>query len=207
MADSATPVRILLVDQSAERAEALGHLLREMGYPEVRICDSSGCTCGMGGDLLDHVEQFRPDVVLLEIDNPKRDYLEQLATLQDQRPTPVAVFCQDAQAQSVRDAVQSGVCAYVVEGIQPRQVKPAIDLAMSTFGAFTRLKREAADARAELNDRKKIDRAKRRLMTVQNLSEQEAYDSIRKLAMDRQRKMSEAADDVLAMLKILDPSS
>lgn len=196
MPSSVNLPRVLLIDQSEQRAEALNLLLKRAGYAEVLICQP--CE-----DVLERVQQWRPDVVLVEIDNPQRDFIEQLATLRDQCPTPVAVFCQDAEAQNIREAVETGVCAYVVEGVQPSQVRPAITLAMSTFQAVTRYRNEATVAREKLEERKKVDRAKRLLMTSQNLTEQQAYDTVRKLAMDRQRKMSEAADDLIAMMKIV----
>lgn len=199
MAQRNDDIRILLIDQSDKRAAALETVLRKAGNQHVFHRQPSV-------DLVDQVAEVNPDVVLVEIDDPQRDILEQLATLRDRRPTPVAVFCQDAAAQSIRSAVESGVCAYVVEGAHPEQVQPAIGLAMATFSAFARLRDEATQARAELEDRKKIDRAKRLLMTTQNLTEDQAYQALKKLAMNRQRKLADAADDLVAVAKLFDGS-
>lgn len=189
-------IRILLIDELDSRAEALMRLLQESGYRHV-------FRSSLSNDLIGQVAEIAPDIVLVEIDSPKRDMLEQLATLQDQRPTPVAVFCQDAEAQSIRAAVESGVCAYVVQGIQPQQVKPAIGLAMSTFRGLAKLRNEAASAKEALAERTKVDRAKRLLMSSQGLSEEEAYNVLKKLAMDRGRKLADAADDLTAAMRIM----
>lgn len=188
-------LRILLIDPSDTRAAALETVLHQSGNHEVlRYLPAD--------DILAKVAEVEPDIVLVEIDDPQRDIIEQLTTLRDRRPTPVAVFCQNAAAQSIQSAVESGVCAYVVEGVHPEQVQPAISLAMATFSAYRKFRDEAAQARAALEDRKKIDRAKRLLMTTQNLSENDAYQAIKKLAMSRQRKLAEAADDLVAVAKL-----
>lgn len=187
-------ITVAVIDDSPQRSQALEELLHSVGYTRTFVID-------IKLDVVDQILQLKPDVVLVEIESPRRDMLEQLSTLRDRRPTPVAVFCQNGQAQSIHAAVESGVCAYVVEGVQPDQVKPAIGLAMSTFRAFNKLRQQADAAKQQLHDRKRIDHAKRILMAKQNLSEEEAFQAIKKLAMDRQRKLPDAADDIVAFLK------
>ena len=184
-------ITVAVVDDSPQRSEALEKLLHSIGYSRTFVID-------IKRDVVDQILELKPDVVLVEIESPRRDMLEQLSTLRDRRPTPVAVFCQNGQAQSIHAAVESGVCAYVVEGIQPDQVKPAIGLAMSTFRAFNKLRQQVDAAKQQLHDRKRIDNAKRVLMSKHNLSEEKAFQAIKKLAMDRQRKLSDAADDIVA---------
>lgn len=186
-------ITVAVVDDSPQRSQALEELLHSIGYTQTFVID-------MELDVVDQILELKPDVVLVEIESPRRDMLEQLSTLRDRRPTPVAVFCQNGQSQSIHAAVESGVCAYVVEGIQPDQVKPAIGLAMSTFRAFNKFRLQAETAKQQLHDRKRIDNAKRILMAKRDLSEEEAYQAIKKLAMDRQRKLPDAADDIVAFL-------
>ena len=187
-------ITVAVVDDSPQRSQALEELLHSIGYARTFVVD-------IERDVVDQIMELKPDVVLVEIESPRRDMLEQLSTLRDRRPTPVAVFCQNGQAQSIHAAVESGVCAYVVEGIQPDQVKPAIGLAMSTFRAFNKLRQQVDAAKQQLHDRKRIDNAKRVLMSKHNLSEEQAFQTIKKLAMDRQRKLSDAADDIVAFTK------
>lgn len=186
-------ITVAVVDDSIERSQALEELLHSIGYTQTVVID-------INRDVVDQILELKPDVVLVEIESPRRDMLEQLSTLRDRRPTPVAVFCQNGQAQCIHAAVESGVCAYVVEGIQPEQVKPAIGLAMSTFRAFNKFRKQAESAKQQLHDRKRIDNAKRILMAKRDLSEEDAYQAIKKLAMDRQRKLPDAADDIVAFI-------
>ena len=195
MAFENSKITVAVVDDSPQRSQALEELLHSIGYSRTFVVD-------IESDVVEQILQLKPDVVLIEIESPRRDMLEQLSTLRDRRPTPVAVFCQNGQAQSIHAAVESGVCAYVVEGIQPDQVKPAIGLAMSTFRAFNQLRQQVDAAKQQLDDRKRIDKAKRVLMSKHNLSEEKAFQTIKKLAMDRQRKLSDAADDIVAFTKV-----
>ena len=194
MTSESSKITVAVVDDSPERSQALEELLHSIGYARTFVIDAER-------DIADQILELKPDVVLVEIESPRRDMLEQLSTLRDRRPTPVAVFCQNGQAQSIHAAVESGVCAYVVEGVQPEQVKPAIGLAMSTFRAFNKLRQQVDAAKQQLHDRKRIDNAKRVLMSKHNLSEEQAFKAIKKLAMDRQRKLSDAADDIVAFTK------
>jgi len=190
-------ITVAVVDDSPERSQALEELLHSIGYTQTVVVD-------IHRDVVDQILELKPDVVLVEIESPRRDMLEQLSTLRDRRPTPVAVFCQNGQAQSIHAAVESGVCAYVVEGIQPEQVKPAIGLAMSTFRAFNKFRQQAEAAKQQLHDRKRIDNAKRVLMAKRDLSEEEAFQAIKKMAMNRQRKLPDAADDIVAFFNAFD---
>ena len=194
MVSENSKITVAVVDDSLQRSQALEELLNSIGYTRTFVID-------IERDVVDQILELKPDVVLVEIDSPRRDMLEQLSTLRDRRPTPVAVFCQNGQSQSIHAAVESGVCAYVVEGVQPDQVKPAIGLAMSTFRAFNKLRQQVDAAKQQLDDRKRIDNAKRVLMSKHDLSEEQAFKAIKKLAMDRQRKLSDAADDIVAFTK------
>lgn len=180
----------MLVDQSAERRVILEKILRENGYMHVFS------TCGLD-DLYDVVTTVRPDVVLIELDSPSRDTLEQLQAIRDARPTPVVMFAQDQNVQTVHSAVGSGVCAYLCERADRSSVKPAIALAMATFDAYRSVRREADRYRWELDSRKKVDRAKAILMRTHKIEEDEAHRLLRKMAMDQNRKLSLIVEDVI----------
>jgi len=132
------------------------------------------------------------------LDSPSRDTLEQLRAIRWRQPTPVVMFAQDQDAQTVHAAVDSGVCAYMVDSVDRGTVKPAIALAMATFDAFRRLRNEADKYRTELDTRKQIDRARAILMESKGLGEEDAYRTLRKMAMDQNRRLHLVADDVIA---------
>ena len=189
--DRPSPLKMMLVDQSASRRDILEKILRDNGYVNVFV------TSGLG-DIFELVESMQPDVVLIELDSPRRDTLEQLRAIREQRPTPVVMFAQDQDVQTVHAAVESGVCAYMVDSVDRGTVKPAIALAMATFEAYRRVRLEADGYRRELVSRKKIDRAKSLLMEHHSLHEPEAYRTLRKMAMDQNRKIHDVAETIIS---------
>ena len=185
-------IRVLLIDEHETRANTLRELLRASGVSDVIHMHGTAY-------LIDKVMQTRPDIVLIEMESPNRDVLEQLMSLRNQQPHPVVMFTQDPDAQCIRAAVESGVSAYIVDGIHAAQVKPAIDLAMATFRRFQQMQQDLSKAQRSLAQHKKIDRAKGILMSQKNLSEEDAYRALRRLAMNRKRKLIDVAEDIIAM--------
>ena len=143
------------------------------------------------------VTQVGPDVVLIELESPNRDTLEQLKAIRRKQPTPVVMFASDHDVQTVRAAVDSGVCAYLCDHVDPSAVQPAIALAMATFDAYRKVRKEADKYRMELDTRKRIDRAKALLVESNEISEAEAHRTLRKMAMDQNLKLSVVADQVI----------
>ncbi|QDV44913.1 putative transcriptional regulatory protein pdtaR [Stieleria neptunia] len=187
-------LKLMLVDQSSQRRAILEKILRDNGY--TNVFSTSGLD-----DLFALVATVKPDVVLIELDSPKRDTLEQLREIRQRQPTPVVMFAQDQDAQTVHAAVDSGVCAYMVDSVDRVKVKPAIDLAMATFAAYRRLRNEADKYRTQLDSRKEIDLAKSLLMRHERLGEAEAHRMLRKMAMDSNRKLHRVALDVISSFK------
>jgi response regulator NasT len=183
-------LKLLLVDQSATRRAILEKLLRDSGY--VHVFATSGLN-----DIFELVEHVQPDVVLIELDSPNRDTLEQLRAIRDRRPTPVLMFAQDQNAQTVHAAVDSGVCAYLVDNVDRSTVKPAIALAMATFNAYRRVRAEADSYRKELGTHKQIERAKLLLMKQHAITEADAHRLMRKMAMDENKKLSLVAQSII----------
>ena len=182
---------ILAVDESPERLQLLNESLRAAGFTRIHLLNETA-------DLLDRVVDLTPDVILMEVDSPRRDALEQLNLVRDRHPTAVLMISQDQQAQSIQAAVASGVCAYTVGGASAEKVRPAIEVAMATFQSFKQLRGELAQAKTELSHHKRIDRAKRILIQEKGMTEEQAHKAIRKLSMDRKRKLIDVADDIIA---------
>jgi len=188
-------IRFLVIDQSESRSRLLQEELKACGHECIFAVHGAG-------NLLEKVAEIQPDVILIEVESPQRDTLEQLSTIRDRDPLPVVMFSQDPEAQTIQAAVSSGVCAYVVDGINRAQVRPAIDTAMATFSAYEALRDQVKQARTELSEHKRVDRAKAILMNERGLTEEEAHKAIRKLAMDRKRKLQDIADDIIAMDRV-----
>ena len=153
--------------------------------------------------LSERLAQLQPDLIIVDTESEARDALEHvvLATRDERRP--IVMFTNDEDTTHVKDAVAAGVCAYIVAGLAPQRIRPILDVAMARFAHEQALRSQLADARTELQDRKAIDRAKGLLMQRQGLSEQAAYEKLRKTAMDKGLKLGEVARRMLEMVDLL----
>lgn len=187
--------RILLIDDSADRVVFLNRILNECGYEYVTSCAPSDI-------ILDHVSKFNPEVILIDVFSPSRDTLEQLTTIRDANPRPVVLLSQDDNMQTIEAAFKCGVTAYVSRDVTRSQAKPIIDTAMITFASFQSLKNELDEVREELQQKKIVEKAKGILMSDYDLSEEDAYQRLRKFAMDRKRSMSDVANQIIEIKKL-----
>jgi response regulator NasT len=183
-------------DTEAERSRSLRIGLLEHGYNIVAVLPADAY-------LPDRVAQIGPDMIIVDAESNARDTLEHVVMATRDERRPIVLFTQDDDMSHVGAAIAAGVTAYVVAGLAPERVKPVLDVAMARFQHEEALKRELADARAELSDRKVIDRAKGLLMNRQGLSETEAYARLRKTAMDKGLKLADVAQRILDVADLL----
>jgi response regulator NasT len=193
-------LRVMLVDQRDERVELLREPLEAAGHEivaRVRPAD----------DLQSKVRECKPDVIIVDMDSPSRDTLEQMRCIHRDQPKPIVMFSESEDRQLIQDAVQAGVSAYIVDGLGHKRVIPILEVAIARFNEFQNLRNELEETRVSLADRKLIDRAKALLMEQRGWSEKQAYQAMRKMAMDRNQRMGQVADQLLAMFELmgLDP--
>jgi len=129
------------------------------------------------------VAEQLPDVIIIDTHSPDRDTIEHLCVISQDTPRPIVMFSADGNTEKIREAVRAGVSAYVVDGLAAQRVQPILDVAIARFEALQSLRNELEDAQTQLADRKRIDRAKGILMKQRKLSEEEAYQWLRKMAM------------------------
>lgn len=153
--------------------------------------------------LAERLSQLQPDLVIVDAESDARDALEHvvLATRDERRP--IVLFTNDSDTRHVRDAVAAGVSAYIVAGLAPERIRPILDVALARFEHEQALRAELDQARADLRDRKTIDRAKGLLMQRQGLSEEAAYAALRRTAMDKGLRLVEVAQRVLDVADLL----
>jgi len=147
--------------------------------------------------LSERIAQLQPDMVIVDAESDARDALEHVVIATRDAPRPIVMFTNDSDPAHVRQAVAAGVTAYVVSGLSAERVRPILDVAMARFEHEQALRAELNTARTELKDRKTIDRAKALLMQRQGLSEEQAYNKMRKSAMDKGLKLAEVAQRML----------
>ncbi|MDX9943342.1 MAG: ANTAR domain-containing protein [Azonexus sp.] len=187
---------VLVIDESRSRAAEICAGLALAGYQVAAIlADSASLTA--------EVEKLQPDVILIETESPSRDTLENLAVLHKNMPRPVVIFTQEEGQSAIRDAVKAGVSAYVVDGLDPRRIKPILDVARVRFEDTQAMRQELDEIARKLTDRKLVDKAKGILMKARDLDEEAAYHTMRKLAMERGQSMAKVAKDVIDMARVL----
>src|SRR3989344_4261627 len=142
--------------------------------------------------LSERIAQLQPDLIIVDAESEARD-----------ERRPIVMFTNDEDTSHVKDAVAAGVSAYIVAGLAPQRIRPILDVAMARFQHEQALRAELADAKTELKDRKTIDRAKGLLMQRQGLSEQAAYEKLRKTAMDKGLKLVDVAQRMLDVMDLL----
>ncbi|RZL03001.1 MAG: ANTAR domain-containing protein [Rubrivivax sp.] len=184
------------VRAEAERSRMLRIALLESGFNIV-------ATLPADVFLPERIAQIQPDMIVVDAESQGRDILEHVVVATRDERRPIVLFSDDEDTSHVRAAIASGVSAYVVAGLPSEKIKPVIDVAMARFQHEEGLRRELADARSQLEDRKVVERAKGVLMTKHGLSEQEAYGKLRKAAMDKGLKLSEVAQRLLDVTDML----
>jgi response regulator NasT len=153
--------------------------------------------------LPDRLAQLQPDMIIVDAESQARDTLEHVVMATRDARRPIVMFTEDSDTSHVREAIAAGVTAYVVAGLAPERVKPVLEVALARFEHEEMLRRELADARSQLADRKLLDRAKGLLMKRHQIGEPEAYARLRKAAMDKGLKMTEVAQRIVDAAELL----
>lgn len=189
-------LKIAIVDENAARASILEDGLREAGFTQITRIEETR-------SLLARICVIDPDVILIDLESPSRDVLEQMFQMSRVVKRPIAMFVDQSDSASIQAAVDAGVSAYVVDGLKKERVKHILDMCISRFNAFSRLQRELEKAKNAIEDRKVIDRAKGIMMAAKSLTEDEAYALMRRTAMNEKKKIIEIAQAVITATDML----
>ncbi|MDO8360067.1 MAG: ANTAR domain-containing protein [Devosia sp.] len=189
---------ILIIDENRSRASIIEEGLREAGHHRVLVIHDVS-------DVGKTLQAAMPDVVVIDLENPKRDTLEHFFSLSRAIQRPIAMFVDHSDEAMIEKAVEAGVSAYIVDGLKKERVRPILNMAVSRFNAFARLTRELQQAKSELEDRKIIDQAKAILLRTRGLAEADAYALLRKTAMNQNRRIIDIAQSLVTADSLLGP--
>jgi two-component system, response regulator / RNA-binding antiterminator len=188
-------LKIAIVDENPVRAAILEEGLRDAGLCNVaRIAEHTS--------LLARLTEIDPDVVLIDLENPSRDILEQMFQVSRVVKRPIAMFVDQSDTASIQASVDAGVSAYIVDGLKKERVKHILDMSISRFRAFSRLQDELDRTKTALEERKLIDRAKGIVMRAKSLSEEDAYGLLRKTAMNEKRRIADIAQSIITAAEL-----
>lgn len=186
----------MLVDTSSARGAVLEQALLDNGYEVVaRVHDTK--------DVLRLVDRIQPDVIIIDMDSPDRDTLENMSFVTRHQPRPIVLFTDDDDPGKIQTAVRAGVSAYVVAGVDSKRIKPIMDVAIARFREYQALRADLTKAQNTLVERKLIDRAKGILMQQKGVSEEDAYQLMRRAAMDSNEKVADIARKLVDVSKLL----
>lgn len=183
-------------DAEVERARSLRIGLLENNYNIVAVLPADIF-------LPDRLAQIAPDMVIVDAESQARDTLEHVVMATRDARRPIVLFTNDEDTSQVGAAIAAGVSAYVVAGLAPERIRPVLEVALARFRHEEALRRELADARMQLSERKTIDRAKGILMARHALTEDQAYARLRKTAMDRGMKLADVAQRIVDVAELL----
>ncbi|MCS6785807.1 MAG: ANTAR domain-containing protein [Thiobacillaceae bacterium] len=189
-------LEVLVVDRNAQRGRELRAALSLAGYTVQAVLRDMRA-------LHARVLELKPQVIIIAADSPDRDTLEHIAATLEDAPRPVVMFTQDDADESIRAAIEAGVSAYVVDGLDPTRLSAILKVAQARFEAHQGLKRRLAEAERRLAERQLVERAKGLLMEKKGLSEEAAYRELRRLSMDTGRRLAEVAQTLIAARDLL----
>jgi response regulator NasT len=195
-ASSSSDLRILVIDENPIRCAILQAGLREAGFASVTVLDN------MTG-LLDQIYVIDPDVVVIDLENPSRDVLEQMFQVSRIVKRPIAMFVDQSDRATIEAAIDAGVSAYIVDGLKKERVRPILDMTISRVRAFDAMRAELESTRSQLKERKLIERAKGLLMKSKGLDEEAAYSLLRRTAMNQNRRIGEVAESLISAYDLL----
>jgi response regulator NasT len=191
------PNLIMLIDAQNKRRLILAQSLINSGYELVVECKTAE-------GLLDLVDKNKPDIIVMGIDGPDKLTLDNLVMLNKKHPIPVVVFAEDEAPQVIEQSIKAGVSAYIVNDIQPHRLKSIINVAYVRFIEHQKLTTELARTKNALADRKVLEKAKGLLMRQKNIVEEEAFNLIRKISMNKGLPIAKVAADIIEVLELIE---
>jgi response regulator NasT len=189
-------LKALLIKDDLERSELLKQSLPQLGHDVV-------AEATLADDLLKRVESTQADLLVIASESPGATLLSRLRELALRKPLPMVLFTAENKREVIQQSVRAGVSAYVVDGLQPHRLGTILEVAVARFQETDRLRRELHDAKANLVERKAVERAKGILMKQRGFDEPQAYHALRKMAMDKNLRIGQVAENVIAVAELL----
>ena len=177
-------------------ADKLGAWLFDAGYNVI-------ATVPGDIDLPEKLASLEPDMIIIDADSSARDVLEHVVVATRDAPRPIVMFTDDGEPEEMRAAIAAGVSAYIVAGLQPQRVRPILEVALARFEMEQQLRAELGEVKQQLADRKLIERAKGLLMSKNGCTEAEAFQLLRRQAMDKNLKLVEVSQRVIDVAELL----
>lgn len=193
------PLRILIADDELDMREYLQTILPCFGHQVVAAAST-------GRELVQRCRELHPDLIITDVKMPDMDGIEAAQEIYRDHPIPVILVSAYHDQEVLERLEEDHILAFLVKPIKQADLEPAIAVAARRFDQFQTLRREAADLRQALEDRKVIEKAKGLLMKRTGLDEHEAFRRLQRLASERNRKLVEIAHVILTADEAFQPA-
>ena len=195
-----------VVPEGGERDDAIAAQVRRGNALRIGLLESGyDIVASLPADMYlpERISQLQPDMIIIDAESDARDVLEHVVITSRNERRPIVLFTEDDDTSTMDAAMAAGVSAYIVAGLQSERIKPVLNVALARFRQEQKLLAELSETRQKLDERKIIDRAKGLLMTNQRLSEDQAYQKLRSMAMNKNMKLAEIAQRILDVEDLL----
>lgn len=184
---------LLIEDETAD--SLLGKILVTNGYSVIN-------TATPAANIQNLLLENKTDLVVFNINSPQ-EHFQDIHDLNQKHALPIIIFAADDTTDTINQVAKAGISAYVVNGLEASRITGIVNIAMARFKEQQRLKIELEKTKSKLEERKLIDRAKGILIKTRGFTEDDAYHTLRKLAMDRNIAIGEMAKNVISMAELL----
>ncbi|AXY59614.1 ANTAR domain-containing response regulator [Acinetobacter sp. WCHAc010052] len=189
-------LKIALIDDDSERVEFVKKTLIEHQFDVV--------ACLMTDQLnAFYLQQIHADVILLDMDHPHRDIIESCVSQFD---LPTVLFTKNGHKETIKSAIEAGLTAYIVDGIQPAKLDNILEIAIEQYKKHKKLLNDLHETKSKLADRKDIEKAKVLLMNLHQLNEEQSFQLLRKNAMSHRMTIGEMSRRLLDAQLLLSQS-
>lgn len=187
---------LIIVTDSLNSTQPLLQVANELGHRILKYI-------GSDDEVAEYVESMNPDVLIFICNEIDRTALREMRSVGEKQPTPILVFTRDTNEKSIDAAIKAGASSYVVDCDDPTRLGSLLDVAKARFEEQQYLKVELQQTKKALDERKNIEKAKGIIMKTKNLSEDQSYNAMRKLAMSRNKRISEIAEQIITAAEVL----
>jgi response regulator NasT len=189
-------MNLILVADCLDSAQLILRAASQANYRILKLI-------GVKDDACRYVESLRPDALIIISHTIDSRLLNEMQTISRQRATPMLVFTHDSQPDSIDSAVRAGATSYVIDCKDGHRLCSLLEVARVRFKEQQRLKNELVQTRNALKERKSIEKAKGIIMQTKSFNENQAYNAIRKLAMNHNKRMGEIAEQIISASEVL----
>lgn len=190
---------VLLVEDDIINYSELKQALIDLNYKITGYINSTQ-------KISEQCAQTLPDFLILNTHVPTVEILKELTSIDQLTPLPVLVFAKQETKSLIKSSIKAGVSAYIVNEIQPTRLNSLIVVACERFKQRQLLVKELKQTKNQLADRKIVERAKGYVMQQKNITEQQAFSLLRKMAMDNGQTLATVSKNVTDVYDLLEQS-